>query len=196
MPAVTIPRVGRDRRAGLVLGFVLLVLPACAAPGIPPRPGPEVSRSAARIAAADSAGLAVYGRADYDWTLRTLSGERVRLEAYRGRVLFVNMWASWCLPCVAEMASIQRLRDSLQGSGVEFLLISPEDPEPVERFLRRYAYNLPVFLEVTEMPEDFGLRALPTTFVVERSGNIVLKHRGAAEWDDDAVRAFLQTLAR
>ena len=139
-------------------------------------------------------GIVVHGRADYGWTIQTPEGERVRLEAYRGRVLFINMWASWCAPCVAEMASIQRLRDSLRETDVEFLLVSPEAREPVERFLRRYGYDLPVFLEVGDMPEVFGLRALPTTFVVDRSGNIVLKHRGAADWDDGAVRAFLEAL--
>lgn len=145
---------------------------------------------------ADPEGLMVYGRADYTWTLRTLEGERVPLEKYRGRVLFINMWASWCLPCVAEMESIQQLRDSLRGSEVEFLLVSPEEAEPVERFLKRYGYALPVFLEAGEMPEAFGLRALPTTYVVDRSGNIVLKHRGATDWDDAAVRAFLSRLAQ
>jgi thiol-disulfide isomerase/thioredoxin len=138
----------------------------------------------------------VHGRADYDWTLRRLDGERVQLGAYRGRVLFINVWASWCLPCVAEMASITRLRDSLRDTGVEFLLVSPEEREPVERFLRRYDYDLPVLLEAQEMPRAFGLRALPTTYVVDRSGNIVLKHRGAADWDSEAVRDFLQALIR
>lgn len=146
------------------------------------------------VATTDSAGLEVYGQADYDWTLRTLGGEQVSLDAYRGRVLFINMWASWCAPCVAEMAGIERLKNSMRDSEVEFLLVSPEDPAPVERFVKRYGYNLPIFLEVDPMPDAFGLQALPTTFVVDRAGNIVLKHRGAAEWDQEAVWAFLRSL--
>lgn len=164
--------------AGLALGFLLAA--GCTQP----------------VPAGTVGGLTVHGRADYDWTIQTPAGERVRLEAYRGRVLFINMWASWCAPCVAEMGSIQRLHHSLRDTEVEFLLVSPEQPEPVERFLRRYGYDLPVFLEAGEMPAAFGLRALPTTFVVDRSGNIVLKHRGAADWDDNAVRAFLQSLTQ
>lgn len=184
---------GRARGSGLV-GVLLLFLSACAPPVGSTGSGPR-EPAPARSLVPDSAGIVVHGRADYDWTIRTPQGERVRLEAYRGRVLFINMWASWCAPCVAEMASIQRLHDSLRGTEVEFLLVSPEAPEPVMRFLRRYEYDLPVFLEVGDMPNAFGLRALPTTFVVDRSGNIVLKHRGAAEWDDPAVRAFLRALA-
>jgi thiol-disulfide isomerase/thioredoxin len=187
----------RENAAGvaLVLGVGVL-LAACAPPGGAPRVGPQGERGAPIPAVDPSGELSTYDRADYQWTMRTLEGEPVDLEAFRGRVLFINMWASWCAPCVAEMGSIQRLRDSLRGTGVEFLLISPEDPEPVERFLRRYGYDLPILLEVEEMPEAFGLRALPTTFVVDRTGNIVLKHRGASEWDDDAVRAFLHALTR
>ena len=186
------------RRACWGRGRILsiLLLSACTSPqsGLrSPTPGEGTPSLPSMVG---PTGIVVHGPADYDWTIQTPEGERVRLEAYRGRVLFINVWASWCAPCVAEMASIQRLRDSLRETGVEFLLVSPEAPEPVERFLRRYGYDLPVFLEVGDMPEAFGLRALPTTFVVDRSGNIVLKHRGAADWDDDAVRAFLEALIR
>ncbi len=147
---------------------------------------------AAPVMAASDPG--VHGQADYHWTLQTLGGQQVELDAYRGRVLFINMWASWCTPCVAEMANLERLRHSLQGDEIEFLLISPEAPEPVERFVKRYGYDLPILLEVDKMPAAFGLRALPTTYVVDRAGNIVLAHRGAANWDQDVVRAFLRSL--
>lgn len=142
----------------------------------------------------DADGMTVYGRADYDWTLGTLDGDTLRLDRFHDRVLFINVWATWCPPCVGELASIERLRGSLDAD-VEFLLVSPEDAAPVRRFLRRYGYALPVYLEREEMPAAFGLRALPTTFVVDRAGRIVLKHRGAAEWDDAAVREFLAALA-
>jgi thiol-disulfide isomerase/thioredoxin len=133
----------------------------------------------------------VVGEADFRWRLKTLEGTSISLEAFRGRVLFINMWATWCGPCVQELASIQALVESMKDSGVAFLLVSPEDPEPVQRFLRVHGYDLPAYLEVQEMPPAFGLRALPTTFVVDRQGRIVLRHRGAADWDQDAVRSFL-----
>ena len=82
----------------------------------------------------------------------------------------------------------------MAGEGVSFLLVSPEEPKQVARFLQLHQFSLPAFLEAQEMPESFGLEALPTTFVVDRQGRIVLKHRGAADWDLDEVRAFLRAL--
>ncbi len=136
-----------------------------------------------------------HGRADYGWRLRTLDGERVRLERYGGRVLVLNMWATWCPPCVAELASFQRLRDALAGTGVRLLLVSPEEPDVVAAFLRRHDYDLPVLVEDRRMPDAFGLRALPTTWIIDRDGRIVLKHRGAGQWDDPSVLRFLLHLA-
>jgi thiol-disulfide isomerase/thioredoxin len=136
----------------------------------------------------------VVGEADFRWRLRALDGSPITLDAFQGQILFINMWATWCGPCVQELASIQALVESMKDSGVAFLLVSPEDPEPVRRFLRVHGYDLPVYLEAQEMPPAFGLRALPTTFVVDRQGRIVLRHRGAADWDQDPVRRFLQAL--
>lgn len=178
-------RAGRARRLlPLCVGLALSGCIAGAAPG-PERGGPGPGRGSVEM----------LGPAEYAWTLRTLEGNTTRLERYRGRVLFINVWATWCAPCVAEMAGIERLRASLAGSGVEFLLVSPETAEPVERFLRRYRYDLPILLEGEEMPDGFGLRALPTTFIVDRSGRVALRHRGAADWDQPPVRALLLRLA-
>jgi thiol-disulfide isomerase/thioredoxin len=134
---------------------------------------------------------------DFRWELRTLDGDPVTLDRFRGRVLFVNLWATWCPPCVAELRSIQALADSLAGEpAVAFLLVSPEAARPVARFVRRRALTAPVYLEGTRAPARFGAFALPTTVVVDRQGRIVLRRRGAADWDDPAIRALLRELAR
>lgn len=132
--------------------------------------------------------------ADYDWALRSLAGEPTSLEAYRGRVIFLNVWASWCRPCVSELADIATLQDNLADSDVAFLLVSPEDREPVERFMKRYRIGLPVLLELEPMPQAFGLRALPTTYIIDRTGRIVLMHRGARNWNHVQIRGLLRQL--
>ena len=136
------------------------------------------------------------GTADFDWALETLDGRETSLADFRGEVLVINAWATWCAPCVAELDAFQRLRDSLDDVDVRFLFVSAEDPEHVRQFLRRYGHrDLPAVVEGEPMPDAFGLRALPTTWIVDREGRIVLRHRGAADWDSDQVRALLRALA-
>jgi len=140
-------------------------------------------------------GLAVYGHADYDWTIRELEGEPIELEAFRGRVLFINVWASWCTPCVREMETIEGLRTRLSDTDVEFLIVAAEAERPVRRHLRKYSYDLPIYLEVDPIPAAFGLRGLPTTWVVDREGRILILRHGEAVWDTDEVEAFVRGVA-
>lgn len=153
-----------------------------------------------------AAGLALLGgpaagqervrSADYDWVVREIGGRELRLEKFRGEVLFINVWASWCQPCVAELSSIERLRSALgDADGIRFLMISPERERSVRRFLERNPYELPFYTEAQRMPPAYGLRALPTTFVIDRRGRIVLVHRGAANWNTAPIRALLTGLA-
>lgn len=145
--------------------------------------------------AADAQQPELRARADYAWTLRTLDGEAVSLERYRGRPLFLNVWATWCAPCLAELESIQRLAARAEAGGVAFLLVSPEEPEVVDRFRRRFRLSLPVLVEGTRMPAGWRLRALPTTWIVDAAGRIMLRHQGAADWDRAEVAALLRALA-
>lgn len=141
-------------------------------------------------------GVRILGRADFDWPLETLDGRRFSLEEFRGQVVVINAWATWCPPCVSELASFQALQDSLADSGVRFLFVTDESAEQVRRFLRGRRLELPVARERRRMPAAFGLRGLPTTWVVDREGSIVLRRDGAAHWDTPEMERFLRYLAR
>ena len=143
----------------------------------------------------DAAELRVFGEADYDWRIRRLGGEALELGRFRGEVLFINLWASWCTPCVRELASIERLRDRLGDADVRFLIVAAEGEDPVRSFLRRRPYDLPIYLEEERIPPAFGKLGLPTTWVVDRQGRIVLLRHGEAAWDQPAVADFLRALA-
>lgn len=130
---------------------------------------------------------------DPDWELRTLEGEELTLGELRGRPVFVNMWATWCPPCVAELASIERLSRALEGE-VRFLLVSPEEPGVVERFARRQQMAVSPVLEATLAPEALGVEALPHTAILDSSGRLVIRHRGATDWDTPEVEALLRSL--
>lgn len=148
-----------------------------------------------RRAASGPGVLEVYGQADYDWRIRSLEEDRsVRLEAFRGRVLFINLWASWCTPCIREMGAIERLRERVSDTDVVFLAVATDGEAAVRGFLRRYGYDVPVYLEATPIPDGFGMRGLPTTWVIDGAGRIVLMRHGEAVWDTDEVEAFLRSL--
>lgn len=134
-------------------------------------------------------------RVDDRWRIRPLGGEPVELRAYRGRVLFVNAWASWCTPCVREMASIERLAALLADTDVAFLLVAVEGERSVRRHLRKHPVALPVFLEEQRFPPAFGLRGIPMSWIIDREGRIAFRHFGAADWDAAAVEALLRVLA-
>jgi len=125
-------------------------------------------------------------------------GTEVDLESLRGEVLVVNFWATWCAPCVAELDSFERLEARLaeRGAAVRFLYVSPETPEVVEPFGKRHAPSLDLVTEGRRAPASLGDLVLPTTFVVNRAGEIVMKHRGASDWALPAVAEFLAGLAR
>ncbi len=134
-----------------------------------------------------------FGQTDYEWQLTALDGTDTSLLRHKDRVLFINVWATWCGPCIAEMPEIQALFESLKGQGVAFLAISDEDRETVRKFVEEKGYTFPVY--VTEnVPDEFESRGIPATFVVDRTGGIVLKKTGAASWDTDTCRSFLRSL--
>lgn len=139
--------------------------------------------------------LRVYGHADYDWMIRPLDGEAVRLDAFRGSVLFINLWASWCTPCVRELETIERLSMRLADTGVRFLIVAAEGERAVRRHLRRYRYNLPIYLEVDPIPPAYGQRGLPTSWIVDQEGRILVLQHGEAVWDTDEVERFVRGIA-
>jgi len=136
-----------------------------------------------------------FGDADFSWRIERLGGEPIELERFRGEVLFINVWASWCTPCIRELGSIERLRARLADTDVRFLIVAAESERSVRRFLRLYSYELPIYLERTPVPPSFGLRGLPTTWLVDRSGRIALVRHGEAVWDTDEIEEFVRIVA-
>ena len=139
--------------------------------------------------------LDILGVPDPEWRLRRLDGSTFSLGELQGNPVFVNLWATWCPPCVAELESIRRLQEELSEAGVHFVLVSPEDEAPVRAFLERERPQVEVVLEETLAPEAFGELVLPTTVILDRQGRMVLLHRGAAAWDSAPVVSLLRHLA-
>jgi thiol-disulfide isomerase/thioredoxin len=132
---------------------------------------------------------------DYQWVLRNADGEAVYLDAYKGKVVFLNFWATWCPPCVAELPEIEKAYEK-HGDQVVFLLVSGEDPEKVLSFQEKYGYDLPVYFPATAVPEIFESPSIPTTFIISPEGKIVSKKKGAVNWDSRATERIFTGLLK
>jgi len=127
------------------------------------------------------------------WRLKSLDGKTVALGDFKGKVVFLDFWASYCVPCVNELAGVKRLADSLRNENVAFLLAARDDEPHVREFLGKHPIDLPIYLTSGGAP-DMPDVAIPATYLLDRQGVVIFQHIGAATWDSDMVRAFLRSL--
>jgi peroxiredoxin len=142
----------------------------------------------------DPADLPSYGKPNPAWTVHGLDGSVLRLGDLQGRPVFINLWATWCNPCVEELPAIGRLYASLQEYGVVFLVVSEENRETVRKFVQQEKLNFPVYVSATRLPAELETSGLPATFILDGAGHVVFKHIGMAQWDAAPVRNFLLAL--
>ena len=147
-----------------------------------------VSFSPSEIAAEDRTVLK-----DYNWNLVELNSERTNLSQSEGKVILINFWATWCPPCVAEMPELQKLYDAY-GGRVDFYFITNEQPKTINFFLDKKEYDLPIYFQIEPSPKILESSSLPTTYLISKSGEIVMRKTGAASWNSDKVHQVLDKL--
>ncbi|TYC09739.1 TlpA family protein disulfide reductase [Bizionia gelidisalsuginis] len=129
----------------------------------------------------------------YNWDLQRLDGETFDFKTTKNKVVLVNLWATWCPPCIAEMPSIQELHDDYRDK-IDFVLVSNENKDIISKFLNNNAFTFPVYSAISKSPETFSGRSIPRTFLIDRQGNIIIDETGAANWNSDKVRAKIDEL--
>lgn len=130
---------------------------------------------------------------DYNFKLQDLEGNVVSLEDFKGKVIFLNIWASWCPPCIAEMPNIQSLYNKLDDENIVFIMLSMDDnPEKARKFIKRKEFTFPVYLAASTVPEVFRAPSIPTTMVISADGKIVSKKVGMANYDKKSFIKFLE----
>ena len=128
--------------------------------------------------------------------LVTLDGRPANLAQFRGKVVLVNLWASWCPPCLAEMPGLQALYQKVDTSKVAFVLISlDENQNKARALLKRKHYTMPVFFPTSDLPAPFQTSSIPYTVILTPQGRVADRHSGMADYDTEAFRQALERLA-
>ncbi|GAA4274499.1 hypothetical protein GCM10022258_37950 [Aquimarina gracilis] len=131
--------------------------------------------------------------ASYDWKLHGVNTESMNFDTAKGKVVLLNYWATWCPPCIAEMPSLQKLYNDYKDKVVFVFLTEDDDPE-LNKFMEDKNYNYPIYRSLSAHPQPFTHKPIPGTYVLDKSGNIVVYKRGAANWNSSKVRETLDNL--
>jgi thiol-disulfide isomerase/thioredoxin len=182
-----------------VLGLGLLIIGALTA--YVEAGGPEeIRRSMVEDIAALEAETA--DRPAPDWTLTTNDGRQLSLQDLRGKVVFLNFWASWCPPCREEMPSMENLARKYQDRDLVMVAISQDtDPEQMRGFLNRFMPDGRYTMQIPLDPEGkisraYGTQLLPETYIIDRQGQIVARFVNKYDWERDEVDRFIERLLR
>ncbi len=142
-------------------------------------------------------GGARVGNAAPEFSLSDLSGNAVRLANLRGRVVFLNIWATWCEPCREEMPAMQALYARLHGPDFEMLAVNADqgDRAGVDRFVHEHGLTFPVLPDPDlTIADRYLVTGYPETFIIDRNGRIVAHELGPREWDSPASHAAFKRL--
>ena len=149
------------------------------------------------VVAACQRGGTLVGKQAPEFSLSDLSGRTIRLANLKGRVVFLNVWTTWCEPCREEMPSMQALYERLHGPDFEMLAVSAdqEGRAVVERFVRDFALTFPVLPDPDlQIAGRYGVTGYPETFIIDRNGRVLAHQIGPRQWDAPQSHTVLRRL--
>lgn len=134
---------------------------------------------------------------DFNWSLQEIDGSKINLSQSKSKVIFINLWATWCPPCVGEMPEIQALYDRFKDNkNIDFYLITNDKISKIKSFIEKRGYTFPVYHSLSDTPISFRTRSIPTTFVISKSGKIVIQKTGAANWGGNKMIKIVDELIK
>ncbi len=137
----------------------------------------------------------IAGTRAFDFPMQ-LDGRPEHLSDFRGKVVVLNFWASWCPPCIDEIASLNSLQTRIQPRGATILGVSiDEDPAAYEKFLRQYKVDFPTFRDPTQnIATTYGTKLWPETYIIGTDGRIARKIVGPQDWASDELVNYILSL--
>lgn len=127
------------------------------------------------------------------FTIQDMTGNNVNLQRFKGKKVFVNLWASWCPPCRREMPSIEKLSKAVDQNKVAFVMLSLDDSfDKAKSFVKQQQLSLPVYYPAENLPALFHVQVVPTTFIFDESGKLIQRIDGGDNYDSQEYRTLLQ----
>lgn len=142
-----------------------------------------------------SLNIPVAEREDADFSLKLFDDDKgiISLEEFRGKYILINLWATWCPPCRAEMPTLQNLYEEIDTSKVQFVMISLDrDPNVAKEFIEKYGYDFPSFRLAGNLPDVYESTTIPTTYIITPGGKIAAKEVGMANYDNDKLKTLFK----
>lgn len=126
------------------------------------------------------------------------NGNIINLNDLKGKVVFINFWATWCPPCVAEMPSIQQFyTQNKSNKNLVFLIVDADNNLPKSlNFMKKNKYNLPLYTQASEIPSSYLGESIPVTVVLNKKGEIAFRHEGGADYSNVDFQKFISKLAQ
>lgn len=131
---------------------------------------------------------------DYNFYVKDLEGKKVHMSDLKGKVIFLNLWATWCGPCRVEMPSIQALYNSVDKDNVVFVMLSLDQEgqtQKIQQFIDAKAFTFPVYQPASPLPKTLRVNTIPTTFIISPDGKVKSRKTGMANYDTEEMRVFL-----
>lgn len=113
------------------------------------------------------------------FTVQNINGRSINLQSFKGKKVFVNLWASWCPPCRREIPSIEKLSQSVDTGKVVFIMLSLDDNfDKAKKFIQNQKLKLPVYYPAESLPELFNVQGIPVTFIFNENGELIKRIEG------------------
>lgn len=121
---------------------------------------------------------------DFSFAMETDENETISLNDFKGDVVFINVWASWCPPCIAEMPTIETLHENVSGKdNIRFILLSlDQETQEATEFIQNQKIDIPYYFPASRLPSQFNSDYLPTTYIISKKGQVVYRKEGIADY--------------
>ena len=133
-----------------------------------------------------------------DIIFQDTNGRFLHLSGQKGKVVFLNFWATWCPPCIAEMPSINRLYEKLKSNkNIVFIIVDADHDFSKSRpFMAKRHFTMPLYQAASKIPESFLSNAIPTTTIIDRSGKVVFHQEGSADYSNPKLLEYLKSISK